>query len=158
MALTAKQAKRWMWGLGLAIAAAAIASAFFLGEKTPHYVQGNVEVAPDLVGKADASTLFIVVYADDAEPGMPPFGAYRFVLRSRNRQGTLHHFRLTDENMQKMPGSSVNPHPAFFRIKARLDRDGAGGADTAGDLVGEVRHVPYQNSDDVKVVLSRVVE
>ncbi len=45
--------------------------------------------------------------------------------------------------------------PPQFRLKARLDADGAGGMDQPGDLVGEVSQVA-SGSRDVVITINRV--
>lgn len=139
--------------LGLVIIIAiALSSALQMGEKSPIYAAGTVELAPELVTDAQGiSTLFIILH--DAESGMPmPFGAMKERLSSDLTASYA--FKITKEQLMMMNPNA--PVPGTFRLKARLDKDGVAGADQPGDLVGSVENIQL-GSTDVIIRIDRKV-
>lgn len=125
-----------------AVVLLAIAYALIVGDTAKIYVSGTVEVAPALREKSHAArTIFIILRAAAGASGdlprQPPWGAYRD--RVDFSSSDSYSFTLTKDNLQLM-GQQTNP-PASFDIKVRLDRDGQGGADQPGDLVGTLQQV-----------------
>lgn len=131
----------------------AVAVAFQTGEKSPVYVAGKIRLADNLAGNAAGmNTLYLVLY--DANTGRPmPYGAVRENV-AENPQGEFFQFVITQEKLQVMSPNSRVPH--HFRIKARLDRDGLGGVDQPGDLVGEIDSVAY-GSANVEITIAKLV-
>lgn len=136
----------------IVIVAIALSSALQMGEKSPIYAAGTVEIAPELLSDAQGiGTLFIILH--DAESSMPmPFGAVKERL-SKDFQGNFA-FTITKEQMMMMNPNAVVPHA--FRVKARLDKDGVAGADQPGDLVGSLDSIPT-GSTDVVIRITRKV-
>ena len=93
-------------------------------------------------------TLFIVIY-DEASKRPMPFGATKVML-DKDAKGKFHKFELTTKNVRQM---GHGPLPQTMRIKARLDKDGSAGMDTAGDLVGEVKGVK-KGATDITIAIS----
>ncbi|MFK7873597.1 MAG: hypothetical protein AB8C84_10625 [Oligoflexales bacterium] len=123
-------------------------------EKPNIYLQGTVQLAPELVKHAShIQTLFVVLY--DAESKRPmPWAAIKFKLRYPAQAGVFHHFVLTPENLQIMDANS--PVPKTFRAKARLDVNGQGGMATPGDLVGELLLAP-RGSTTASIIINQKV-
>lgn len=155
-----------------AVVLLAIGYAVLVGDKAKIYVNGTVEVAAPLQEKGKAArTLFIilrdasvddppitVIEADAIVGNKPrrssmPWGAYRdnvnFSINSS------YGFTITKDNLQLM-GQQSDP-PSSFNIKVRLDRDGQGGADQPGDLVGTLQQVK-RGSKDVRIILDQEVK
>jgi hypothetical protein len=135
--------------LGLAMFAA-----LKFGEKSPLIAAGSVTLAPDLTEKAKGiSTLYLIVR--DATSHAPmPIGAARKRISS-SAEGTFYDFVLTREFLQLMiPESALPPK---LSIKARLDVDGEGGADTTGDLVGEVNGIAL-GASGIQITIDRAIE
>jgi hypothetical protein len=88
---------------------------------------------PALVTKsAGVHTLFITIY--DATSSAPrPYGALKVDLAKDAAKGTIYKGTLDQSNVMVMGGG---PAPTKLRIKAKLDKDGSAGPDSAGDLVG----------------------
>lgn len=143
-----------LWiGLGVVLAiVVAIVSAGQMGEKSAAFARGKVVLADNL--KDDATgirTLYITVF--DQNRPMPPYGAFRKTL-SEDPAGEVYEFAVTQERLQVMMEGS--PWPATARIKARLDRDGLGGPDQPGDLVGEVESVQPGTQDLVITIDKKI--
>ena len=113
----------------------AVYTALQFGEKSPLIASGTVELDPELTEKAkNISTLFIIV-RDSNSPAPMPIGAARKTIGA-GATGAFYDFVLTKEFLQLMVAETNLPEN--LTIKARLDVDGMGGADTPGDLVGDV--------------------
>lgn len=137
----------------LVIVAVAIFTAMKMGEQSPVYLAGRVRLSENLKEKAKGiRTLYLVIY--DTESQMPmPFGAMKENLSS-DAAGSFHEFLMTKERIQLM-----NPRgqhvPKFFRVKARLDLDGAAGMDQPGDLTGSLAKVAF-GSEELTIVIDTV--
>lgn len=131
-----------------------IYAALHYGETSTLYAEGNVSLATELQSEASGiRTVFVTIF--DADSGMPmPYGAMRETLGT-DPAGKFLEFTLTPERMQLMNPSA--PLPKMLRIKARLDRDGLGGMDQPGDLVGEVTRVAL-GSTGVAIAIDRKIE
>lgn len=104
------------------------------GQQSMIFASGKVELNPNLIESAQGiRTLFITLF-DDSQAVVMPWGAIKYQLSDNPKEHVLD-FVLTKDNVQVMrPEQKV---PEKLRIKARLDRNGLGGKDSAGDLVGE---------------------
>jgi hypothetical protein len=124
------------------VAVIAISVALNTGEKSPIYVAGSVEVPRELRTDAEGiSTMFVTIF-DEESPMPMPYGAMK---ESLPKDLSLPiDFALTKERMQIM--NPDGPMPRMMRVKVRLDKDGMGGADQPGDLVGIVEHVQFGSS------------
>jgi len=93
-------------------------------------VEINVDetLAKEVVG---IRTLFVIVYDNDSTMPMP-YGAMKVNLKS-DAKGTVFKGDLTNKNIQPMNPKATFPANSI-RVKARLDKDGMGGADQPGDL------------------------
>ncbi|WP_141732122.1 hypothetical protein [Oligoflexus tunisiensis] len=124
------------------VAVIAVSVAFNTGEKSPIYVAGTVELPAEY--QADAAgiqTMFVTIF-DEESPMPMPYGAMKEHLPADLSQPI--EFALTKEKLQIM-----NPDaraPRYMRVKVRFDKDGMGGADQPGDLVGQVEHVQFGTS------------
>jgi hypothetical protein len=136
----------------IAVIVLAIFSAGQMGHTSKARLRGKVILDDSLVNAAQGiRTLFVTVY-DQNQP--MPYGAQRTIL-SADPQGELYEFALTNESVQRM--SPDLPWPETMRVKARLDRDGSGGPDQPGDLVGELSNVAV-GTQDVVLKIEKVVE
>jgi hypothetical protein len=131
--------------------AIAIFSAGQMGETSHAFAQGRVVLDRSLMDQGKTiDTLFIVMSGSDRPM---PLGALRKSVRVGD-DGEVYRFILTKDNMQMMMGDQSIPDS--FKLKARLDRDGQGGADQPGDLVGEVMDVK-KGQRDVEIQISRAI-
>jgi len=138
----------------VAIVLAVVLAAGKFADEPVVFMRGNINISKELISKATGiETLFIVVY--DADSPMPmPYGAMRDNIKI-GKDERLTDFILTPARLEVMrPGSPV---PKNFRLKVRLDRDGFGGKDQIGDLVGEVAAVAY-GTTDVQVQISKIIQ
>ena len=144
--------------LGLGVGAIAISAAVYeaidSGQKSPIMAAGKVSLKEDMVKDAvGIRTLFLVLY--DLDSPMPmPFGAVKETLDKDVTPGDFYDFMITKEKIQMMNPQA--PQPQRFRLKVRLDRDGMGGQDQPGDLVGQVTDIAFGKSD-VRVEINDVV-
>ncbi|HYX37949.1 MAG TPA: hypothetical protein VE954_33025 [Oligoflexus sp.] len=124
------------------VAVVAVSVALNTGEKSPIYVAGSVEVPSEMRTHAEGiRTMFVTVF-DEESPMPMPYGAMKETLPTDLSQPI--DFALTKEKMQIMnPDARM---PRYMRVKVRLDKDGMGGADQPGDLVGIVEHVQFGTS------------
>ena len=125
-----------------AVVLLAIGYALLVGYQSEIYVSGTVKIAPHLRDKsAMTRTVFIILRKARAglEPHHPamPWGAYRDQVDFSNDDE--YSFVLTKDNLQLM--AQQQSPPEHFDIKVRLDRDGQGGMDQPGDLVGKLQQV-----------------
>ena len=144
-----------LWvGLGIVlVVVVAIFSAGKMGETSHAFARGKVVLADELASNAAGiRTLYITVF--DQDRPMPPYGAMRKTL-TEDPRGEVYEFAITQERLQVMMEGA--PWPKTARIKARLDRDGLGGIDQPGDLVGEISSVRHGDSDLV-ITIAQMVE
>ncbi len=156
-----------------AVVLLAIGYALLVGDRAKVYVDGTVEIAPSLQEKGkEERTLFIilrnartddvpitVIEADQIVGNKPrrpimPWGAYRDKVNFAHN--SRYSFTITKDNLQLMGQRQSDP-PARLNIKVRLDHDGQGGADQAGDLIGSRQGVVL-GSRDVHIVLDRAIK
>ena len=124
------------------VAVIAVTVAFNMGEKSPIYVSGDVEVPAEFRADAGGIQVMFVTVFDEDSPMPMPYGAMKEYLGADLTQNIA--FALTKEKMQIMrPDSAL---PKYMRVKVRLDKDGYGGPDQAGDLVGVIEHVTFGSS------------
>ncbi|MFY7929118.1 MAG: hypothetical protein ACOVS5_09620 [Oligoflexus sp.] len=98
-------------------------------------------------------TLFVILH--DSASQMPrPYGAVKVDLKA-DPKGTVYKGDVTTADVKTMGGAPGNI-PAEFRLKVRLDKDGSGGPDQAGDIVGIVQSVKAGGT--AKVVLDNVIK
>lgn len=138
--------KKFMWiavGLVAVVIVFAFVTALDMGERSPIYAGGQIELSPDLARDAQGiNTLFIIVN-DPASPMPMPLGAVKERLDS-DFTGSFS-FTLTKEKMIMMNPDA--PMPKVLRLKARLDKDGVAGVDQPGDLVGIIDSVNLGDSN-----------
>ena len=134
------------------VAIIAISVAFNTGEKSPIYVAGTVELPSEMRVEAEGiQTMFVTVF-DEESPMPMPYGAMKERLPADLTQPI--EFSLTKEKMQIMnPDSRM---PRYMRVKVRFDKDGMGGADQPGDLVGIVEHVQF-GTDNVRLKIQQKI-
>lgn len=137
----------------------AVVMAGRMGETSHAFARGQI-VLDDSVKEAaqGIGTLFIIASGPDRPM---PLGAFRKSM-SGELSGTIYEFILTKDNFQLMGGAmggamAGGEMPPEFKLKARLDRDGAAGPDQPGDVVGEVAVVQHGQSG-VEIRLNRIVE
>ena len=142
-----------------AVVVIAVLVAGSMGETSDIYASGRVVLDPKLKDAAKGiRTLFIIASGPDRPM---PLGAQRTTLTG-DADGVVYTFTLTKDNFQTMGGGAAmaaggNALPAKFRLKARLDQDGAAGPDQPGDLVGDVKEVTL-GAKGVEIVIDRRVE
>ena len=140
----------------LVAAVVGIMTALNMGQKSPAFARGHIQLPATLSAEAaDIGTLFVVVY--DANSPMPmPYGAMKERLRGPIEAGQdwSFDFLITKEKLQVM--NPMSPEPKTMRLKVRLDRDGVAGPDQPGDLTGEVEGVNF-GSEGVEITIDQVV-
>lgn len=98
-------------------------------------------------------TLYIILH--DVKSQTPrPYGAVRVELKA-DAKGLFYKGDVTTADVATMGGAPGNI-PAEFRLKARLDKDGSGGPDQPGDIVGSIPSVKAGGT--AKIVLNSVVQ
>lgn len=95
---------------------------------------------------AGIRTLYVIVYDADS-PRPMPWGALKADLKA-DAKGTFYTAELNTDNVQSMAGGAV---PKNVRLKARLDKDGSAGMDSAGDLTGQVDKVKAGETAKIKI-------
>ncbi len=149
---------KWLIGACfLIIVGIGLKMALDTGEKSPIFASGSVELDPGLVqDSVGITTLFLVIFDQDSPMPMP-YGAAKFTLDHPPQAGKFFDFVLTKEKLQIMGmGGGGQGFPHKMRLKARLDRDGFGGADQAGDIVGEISAVDF-GGKDIHILLNRKI-
>jgi hypothetical protein len=139
--------------IGIAvIVGVAIMTAGNMGTTSHAHVRGKVVLDDSLKEFARGlDTLFVIVY--DVNQPMPPYGALKKTL-SADAEGAFYEFILTEDRMQVM--RQGQPFPAEVRLKARLDQDGAAGADQPGDLVGEISGITKGATEVIITITKRI--
>lgn len=135
------------------VIAAAMGAAFYFGETSPVIAEGRVVIKPELVGQAQGMRTVYIIVRDPTSPMPMPYGAMATTISS-DATGSVMEFKLTKDNLRIM--SAASEHPKQIMIKARLDMDGLGGADTAGDIVGTVETIDW-GSKNVEVTLNQLI-
>lgn len=132
----------------LAIVGYSLYQAQNVGEKSPIYLGGTIEVSPDLKENIDSqNTLFLVLY-DQNSPMPMPYGAIKETIEPSQLKDGRYDFLITKEKLQVMSMGNENPKvPELFRLKVRVDRDGVGGRDQPGDISGQLTGLPYGKKD-----------
>ena len=116
-------------------------------------VAGELHIKEGLqIDALNNRTLFIVLYSEDPNKPMP-LGVMREAV-TVSQAGKIRRYSVTPSKVQAM--MSKDPIPQVFRIKARLDRDGAGGRDQPGDIIGEVSGVTY-GSEDITINFNKKI-
>ncbi len=133
-----------------------LVTAMNMGEKSPKYVEGRVELSGDFNAESpDYHTLFIIAFDGDSPTPMP-YGAIREKLGVEGFKGPMD-FALTKERLLPMMVNPDSLPPRSFRLKARLDRDGNAGPDQPGDLVGTIENIPM-GATNVVITINRRIE
>ena len=150
-----KSLGRWSVAVIFVLAAVGtIATVSQFAEQDAIYVQGSIELKPELEERATGiRTLYMALFDADS-PAPIPYGAIRYHL-SEDAKGTFYTFVITEANLQKMPASAAS-NPRVLRVKARLDATGMAGPDKPGDLVGELPRVE-RGSRSVRLVIDRSI-
>lgn len=132
----------------IAIVGYSLYQAQSVGEKSPIYLGGTIEVSPNLKGNIDSqNTLFLVLY-DQNSPMPMPYGAIKETIEPSQLKDGRYDFLITKEKLQVMAMGNENPKvPELFRLKVRVDRDGVGGRDQPGDISGQLTGLPYGKKD-----------
>ena len=130
-----------------------ITSVSQFAKKSFVYVQGSVQILPELESKAKGiRTLFLVLYDHDQASPMP-YGAIKMPLYE-DPHSTFLNFTITKDNLQIMnPNRSI---PKNLRLKGRLDLSGSAGTDSPGDLTGEIINLKT-GSESVTLTINKVV-
>ncbi|MBC7661044.1 MAG: hypothetical protein H7249_15205 [Chitinophagaceae bacterium] len=142
---------KWLGLLGVVVLiGVAVVTALDMGEKSPVFVSGTIQINDDL--KADATgveTLFVIVY-DEASAMPMPYGAMKEKMPADLSSPVP--FLVTKESLRIMNPDA--PAPKFLRLKVRIDRDGVAGPDQPGDLTGGAEHVPF-GQRDIQVLVDK---
>ena len=97
-------------------------------------------------------TLYIILH--DSKSQTPrPLGAVRVDLKA-DAKGLVYKGDVKAADVQTM-GGTLGTIPENFRVKARLDKDGSGGRDLPGDIVGSIPSVAAGGT--AKIVLDSVI-
>lgn len=136
-----------------AIFIVSISLAFKMGQRSPIYATGTVVLDKSLTGDLEGvQSVFIILYDDSINKRMP-YGVVKYSHEEFMANNELK-FIITPDNVQQMfPGKIV---PKNFRIKVRLDKDGFGGPDKDGDLVGQIQDIAY-GTKDIKITVDRKI-
>jgi hypothetical protein len=153
--MTTKRQKerRLLLGILTLVIAACIGAAFFFGETSPIIAEGKIILKPELEAQAQGMRTMYIIVKDPASPMPMPYGAMATTLASEP-SGTVITFKLTKDNLRIMNAGA--DHPTKITIKARLDMDGMGGADQAGDITGILENIPW-GSRDLVISLDQLV-
>ena len=135
------------------VIAACIGAALFFGQTSPIIAEGKILLKPEFEAQAQGMRTVYIIVRDPASPMPMPFGAMATTL-SEDPSGTVMSFKLTKDNLRVMNAASEPPKK--ITIKARLDMDGLGGADQAGDIVGLAENIDW-GAQDVTVTLDQLV-
>ncbi len=134
----------------VALATALFSSASGLAAEKIAQVEVSLDDAALVKKAAGIRTLFVIVY--DAESPRPmPFGAIKIDLKE-DAKGTFYTGELTTDNVQTMGGGAV---PKNIRLKARLDKDGSAGMDSAGDITGQIEKA--KAGDKLKIKIAKAI-
>lgn len=96
------------------------------------FAEVEIKVAGSVDKKAAGiRTLYITLY-DEASQAPMPYGAMKVALE-KDATGVVYKGKLDQANVMVMGGGDM---PKKLRIKAKLDKDGSAGPDSAGDIVG----------------------
>jgi len=153
--MTNKRSKerRLLLGALTIVIAACIGAAFFFGETSPIIAEGKIILKPELEAQAQGMRTVYIIVKDPTSPMPMPYGAMATTIASEP-SGTVMTFKLTKDNLRIM--SAASEHPSKINIKARLDMDGMGGADQAGDITGLLENIPW-GSRDLVINLDQLV-
>jgi hypothetical protein len=135
------------------VIAACIGAALFFGQTSPIIAEGKILLKPEFEAQAQGMRTVYIIVRDPASPMPMPFGAMATTL-SEDPSGTVMSFKLTKDNLRVMNAASEPPKK--ITIKARLDMDGLGGADQAGDIVGATENIDW-GAQDVTVTLDQLI-
>jgi len=135
------------------VIAACIGAALFFGQTSPIIAEGKILLKPEFEAQAQGMRTVYIIVRDPASPMPMPFGAMATTL-SEDPSGTVMSFKLTKDNLRVMNAASEPPKK--ITIKARLDMDGLGGADQAGDIVGVAENIDW-GAQDVTVTLDQLI-
>ena len=100
-------------------------------------VNGEIFLEKSLVPQHPEKTVLFITLFDESQNSPRPYAAFKSVVTPR--EGKITGFTLTPQNVAMMDPSAAIPQK--FRVKARLDSQGLGGADKPGDLVGTIPSV-----------------
>lgn len=154
MAKARKQQRLFILAAMTLVIAAAIGAAFMFGKTSDIIASGKVVIKPELVSQAQGMRTVYIIVRDPTSPMPMPLGALATTISS-DPKGTVLEFKLTKDNLRMMSAMD-DQHPAKITIKARLDWDGLGGADTPGDIVGLVEQVDW-GSQGLTVELDQLI-
>ena len=153
MASKRQNERKIMLAVVTVVIAACIGTAFFFGETSPIIAEGKITLAPGLEAQAQGMRTVYIIVRDPYSPMPMPYGAMATTIAS-DPTGTVMTFKLTKDNLRVMSDSSE--HPQNIQIKARLDLDGMGGTDQAGDITGIIESVNW-GARDLNIVLNHLV-
>lgn len=148
-----KNERRLMLGVLVLVVGACLGAAFFFGETSPIIAEGTITLSPAFNAQAQGMRTVYIIVRDPLSPMPMPFGAMVTTITA-DPQGQVMTFKLTKDNLRMMNPSAE--HPSKMTIKARLDLDGLGGADTPGDIIGKAENLDW-GSQNVNVVLDQLV-
>jgi hypothetical protein len=132
---------------------ASIGTAFFFGETSPVIAEGKITLAPGMETQAQGMRTIYIIVRDPSSPMPMPYGAMATTIAA-DPTGTVMTFKLTKDNLRVM--NTSGDHPAKIQIKARLDLDGMGGPDQAGDITGVIEETPW-GSRELNIELNHLV-
>ena len=136
------------------VIAAAIGAAFMFGKTSDVIAAGKVTLKQDLVSQAQGMRTLFLIVRDPSSPMPMPLGAMATTI-SGDPSGTVLEFKLTKDNLRMMMNVD-DRHPAKINVKARLDIDGLGGADSPGDIVGIAENLDW-GSQGITIELDQLV-
>lgn len=153
MSMKRQRERRMILGALTLVIAACIGAAFFFGETSPLIAEGKILLSPQLESQSQGMRTVYIIVKDPASAMPMPYGAMSTTL-SNDPKGSVMSFMLTKDNLRIM--NATADHPKTITIKARLDMDGMGGADSAGDIVGIVENIPW-GSRDIQINLDQLI-
>lgn len=152
MSIDRKKLKIAMLSGAVVVAIVIVTALANFGERSPIILQGTVKLAPELQEKAKAGVALYLIVRDEASSMPMPWGAMVTSMPSPSGDH-LYEFTLTKENLRTMGDGAP---PKTLRLKARVDLDGAGGADMPGDLTGEISGLAF-GQEHVVVTIDKEV-
>ena len=150
-----KRSKKWVLptaSIVFILGVLLIATQF--AQKPDAFVSGRIIANQEITQRAQGINIMFITLFDANLPG-PPFGAMREPINIGSKKSIDRVFYVTREKLMIMrPGA---PFPEKLRVKVRFDRDGQGGPDRPGDIVGEVDQIPI-GQENLMIEMTKVIE
>ena len=152
--MTKKKPKRWLIPtICIGFIGLILLIAMQFAQKPDAYVSGKIVADKDIIGQAQGINIMFITLFDASRPG-PPWGAMREPINIGS-EALERVFYVTREKIMMMRQDA--PFPESLRVKVRFDRDGQGGPDQIGDIVGEIKGIPF-GTENIVIKMDKVIE